>query len=100
MQQDRFARIALSIPSLLLGLAIAGFAIYSNYLVLFARPPGCDMMCPLLGLPPTVTTVVWSIWCIAWCVPAWPTLDRRTRVLAVGSLVASMASFVMLYIAF
>jgi hypothetical protein len=97
MSRVQGAKIALSIPCLALGLAIAGFALFTNYVVLFARPPHCDLLCPLLALGPTLTAVLWSVWLLAWSVPAWHAFSGLRRFLSGAVVAISLASFCMLY---
>ena len=95
MSHRQVAEVALSTPSLLVGGAIAAFALFTNYVVWFARPPHCEMMCPLMALTPTATSVLWSAWLLAWVAPAWGTLGGRKRLLAASSVVATSASLLM-----
>ena len=97
MSRLGLTKIPLSAPCLLLGLAIACFALYTNYLVLFARPPHCDLLCPLLALGPTVTAALWACWLLAWGIPAWHSLPGPKRLLASICVAISLGSFAMLY---
>jgi hypothetical protein len=97
MSHGHAARIALSMPSLLTGAVVAGFALFTNALVWFAPPPHCEMMCPLLALTPTATAALWSIWLVAWCIPAWRMLGKQKRILAAGCLAIASASVLMLF---
>jgi hypothetical protein len=97
MSRPELTKIPLSAPCLLLGLAIACFALYTNYIVLFARPPYCDLLCPLLALGPTVTAALWASWLLACCIPAWHSLSKPKRYLSGACVVISLGSFAMLY---
>lgn len=96
MSQRQVAGVALSTPSLLAGATISGFALFTNYVAWFARPPHCEMMCPLLALTPTATAVLWSAWLIAWSTKDWGVLGTRKRILAASSVVAAAISLLML----
>lgn len=75
----------------MIGMILVTFTGYTFYLAIFDRPPLCDQLCILMALPPLLTSVLWSIWLLAWHLPLWHASTPGRRCCVLAPMLASCA---------
>lgn len=85
---EAFAR---SNACIVIGVLLVMLTAYTFYLAIFDPPPRCDHLCLLMALPPMATSLLWSLWLLAWHVPHWQRTSTSRRWLMLCSTLASFA---------
>lgn len=78
-------------------LSIESIALTTIYVVLFDRPPGCEMLCPLMSLVPIITCNLCSMWLAAWHFPNWQQTARSKKASVLVILALAIAQTAWLF---
>jgi hypothetical protein len=84
---EAFAR---SNACIVLGVLLVMLTAYTFYRAIFDPTLHCHL-CLLMALPPLATSLLWSVWLLAWHVPHWQTTSMARRWSLVCSALASFA---------
>lgn len=77
--RNKLQAFARSNACIVIGVLLMMLTAYTFYLALFDPPPRCDHLCLLMALPPLATSLLWSLWLLAWHLPHWQRTSPRRR---------------------